>query len=860
MTLTTALASGSTSAGHDSAAPMTNGISPSKSRSKVPNHLLAPSNSDVRVSNFHDDASDSSEEDYEPESTFSSALNRRSGKDQRISAPGGETDTSSPLTKSKKRKDRESLPNGNGNAKEREARPVKKGGEGSAEARRKEAERLFEKRQDLPFYQGRRMILEEIMKHDTTILLGETGCGKSTQLPQLLRTHTLSTSHYFNNHGKNAAAGPSIAITQPRRLPAIALANRVAAEMGCPIGGEVGYSVRFEEMTSRDTKIRYCTEGVLMRELANPDATQKVQSQSKDDGSSSNASTVEIHDGLNLLLKYDIIILDEAHERTLNTDFLCGALKKVQRIRKELAKSGKGKAKGDGAGKEVKELKLVVMSATLDPSKFQAFFGTGRDALLVKGRMYEVTTQHVANHVDDFIEAAGRQVINIHCGPGNEGDILVFMPGSDEIENCVELLRRVGKQLPDAQKQLQVLPLYAALPPSAQAKIFSPTPKNTRRVIVATNIAETSMTIPGVAYVVDTGYKKEKEYIYRTSGAIEQLRKKGISKAAAWQRTGRAGRERAGHCYRLFTKKAFDAMPEFDAPEIQRCNLSSAVLQLIAMGQNPFDFEYIDNPGRDAIAAAFQTLAGLEAISSPTHLTDLGRQMLRFPLDPPHARILISSFSLDCTNEIIDILSLINAGGTVFLDRPSDREEASTAKAKFVHRDGDHLTALNVFRSYIALRETKLSSSHKNSTGLGQGQGVVGWCKDNFVNGKTLVQALKIRDQLRELCEKAGKDWRVSAGSESAGVLRALLSGLFMNTAVIQADGSYRQTAGSLTVKIHPSSVLMSKRVPAILYDELTITSAFYARNVSVFEQHWLTEIPMFAKAGAAMPVGKGNL
>ncbi|WVF68149.1 hypothetical protein IAT40_002912 [Kwoniella sp. CBS 6097] len=847
MTLTTALASGSIPEGQ-----VPNGDSPAKARA----HSRVPSVPTTRVADFHDDASDSSDEDYEPESTFSSSMRRRNGQ----TVEGNDIGDSTAVSASKKRKLGDSISNGRG----LEARPSKKSSEGGAEARRKEAERLFEKRQDLPFYQGRRMILEEIMKHDTTILLGETGCGKSTQLPQLLRTHDLSTSHYPNSQNRSAAAGPSIAITQPRRLPAIALANRVAAEMGCPIGGEVGYSVRFEEMTSRETRIRYCTEGVLMRELANPDAAQTSQEQSKNDASSSSASASEIHDGLNLLLKYDIIILDEAHERTLNTDFLCGALKKVQRIRKDLAKSakGKGKGKGDGSGRGplIKELKLVVMSATLDPSKFQSFFGTGRDALLVKGRMYEVTTQHVANHVDDFIEAAGRQVINIHCGQGNEGDILVFMPGSDEIENCVELLRRVGKQLPDDQKQLQVLPLYAALPPSAQAKIFSPTPKNTRRVIVATNIAETSMTIPGVAYVVDTGYKKEKEYIYRASGAIEQLRKKGISKAAAWQRTGRAGRERAGYCYRLFTKKAFDAMPEFDAPEIQRCNLSSAVLQLIAMGQNPFEFEYIDNPGRDAIAAAFQTLAGLEAISSPTDLTSLGRQMLRFPLDPPHARILISSFSLDCTNEIIDIMSLINAGGTVFLDRPNDREEASTAKAKFVHRDGDHLTALNVFRSYIALRESKLSSRSNKNKGSEQAQGVVGWCKDNFVNGKTLVQALKIRDQLRELCDKAGQDWRVSAGSESAGVLRALLSGLFMNTAVIQADGSYRQTAGSLTVKIHPSSVLMSKRVPAILYDELTITSAFYARNVSTFEQHWLTEIPLFAKAGAAMPVGKGSL
>ncbi|OCF58409.1 ATP-dependent RNA helicase prh1 [Kwoniella mangroviensis CBS 10435] len=796
-------------------------FSPSKDKSRSLSAVPVTA-STSKVSNFLDNSSEEDDEDEEEDTIVRSKL--------RINGD-----------KTKKRKF-DNITNGHNTSSPKKL-AAEGGSTSTAESRRKEAERLFEKRKQLPFYQGRKEILEEILNNDTTIILGETGCGKSTQLPQLLRSHPLSKSHYPTKRG------PKIVITQPRRLPAIALANRVAAEMGCMVGEEVGYSVRFEEMVSRETGVRYCTEGVLMRELANPDPST----------SSSNHN----QQNLNLLLKYDIIIIDEAHERTLNTDFLCGALKKVQRIRKNLVAKQDAKGKAGVATGEIRELKLVIMSATLDPGKFQRFFQTGRDALLVKGRMYDVLTQHTTNPVDDFIEAAARQVMNIHCNPNHEGDVLVFMPGSDEIENCVELLRRAGKQLPEGHKQIQVLPLYAALPPTAQAKIFLTPPKNTRRVIVATNIAETSMTIPGVSFVVDTGYKKEKEYIFRKSGSIEQLKRKEISQAAAWQRTGRAGRERDGHCYRLFSKELFEKMPEHDAPEIQRCNLSSAVLQLIAMGQNPFEFEYIDNPGRDNIAAAFQELAGLGALSGPTEITDLGREMLKYPLDPPHARILIASFENGCPNEIIDILSIINAGGTVFVDRPNEREEASNARAKFVHRDGDHMTALKVFRDFLEIKHSSSGSGLKNDKG---GVGIVGWCKDNYVNHKTLNQAIKIRDQLRELSTRYGQDWKVSTsstnGDDSSPIVRSLLMGLFMNSAVIQADGSYKQTAGSLTVKIHPSSVLMSKKVPAILYDELTVTSSFYARNVSSFEQHWLTELPIFAKSAkrVAVPVGKGQL
>lgn len=380
-------------------------------------------------------------------------------------------------------------------------------------------------------------------------------------------------------------------------------------------------------------------------------------------------------------------------------------------------------------------------------------------------------------------------------------------------------------------------------------------PGNTRRVVVATNIAETSLTIPGVGFVIDSGYKKEKEFIYRASGAIEHLRKMEISQASAWQRTGRAGREMPGECLRLYTESAFRKMPEFDTPEIQRCNLANAVLQLIAMKQDPFTFEYIDPPSRDSIAAAFRTLAGLGAISSPTEITPLGRQMLHYPLDPEHARILVAAFELGCAAELIDILALV-VSGPVFHDRGDTRDIAATARAKFIHRDGDHLTAMNVLRAYLSLRSGDDGDEDDDKPRAGKG-GIGAWCRDNHVNGKTLAAAARVRAQLRMLAERHGADATTSCAGDFSLVGRALLQGLFMNTAVIQADGSYRQTVGSLTVKIHPSSVLAGRKVPAIVYDELAITSAIYARNVSAFDQDLLVTVPWFQKAGAAQPVSR---
>ncbi|EKD05105.1 ATP-dependent RNA helicase prh1 [Trichosporon asahii var. asahii CBS 8904] len=719
-----------------------------------------------------------------------------------------------------------------------------------------QAAELLKTRQSLPFYQDRANILDAILSNDTTVVVGETGCGKSTQLGQLLRREPRALEYFNGKHkgkdGEPSARAPSIAITQPRRLPCISLATRVAAEMGVEVGKEVGYAVRFEDCSSFETKVRFLTEGVLMRELANADGREDKKKSKDDDDEQeakgkANAKKADAANGgetaagqddkLNLLERYDVVVIDEAHERTLNTDFLLGSLKKIQRIRAERAAAGKGRP-----------LKLVIMSATLDPAKFTNFFDHC-PSLHVPGRMYDVDTQNVPTPVDDYIESASDAVISIHTRkPSPVGEVLIFMPGSDEIENTVALLRRKAADLgPDAD-QLQVLPLYSSLPPSAQAKIFAPLPPKTRRIVVATNVAETSLTIPGIAFVIDSGFKKEKEYIYRASGAIEHLRKQAISQASANQRKGRAGREMPGECLRLYTKDFFKKMKVFDTPEIQRCNLSSAILSLIAMNQNPFEFEYIDAPGRDSIVAAFRSLAGLGAIASPTEITPLGREMLKYPLDPEHGRILLAGFEFGCSAEIIDILSLI-VSGPVFVERGSDgKESAAQARQKFIARDGDHLTGMNVLRAYLALKEQRAEELADGESSKKEEKGLASWCRDNAVNSKTLAAACKVRAQLRQLAVRHGQTI-TSCHSELAPISHALLQGLFMNTAVIQADGTYKQTVGSLQVKIHPSSVLAGKKVPAILYDELTITSAIYARNVSAFEQGWLAEVPWFQKA-----------
>ncbi|KAG8913282.1 putative ATP-dependent RNA helicase dhr2 [Tulasnella sp. 417] len=398
--------------------------------------------------------------------------------------------------------------------------------------------------------------------------------------------------------------------------------------------------------------------------------------------------------------------------------------------------------------------------------------------------------------------------------------------------------------------------MYAALPPSVQAKVFGRTPNNMRKVVLATNIAETSITIPGVKYVIDTGLCKEKRYFPRGRGSgVDALLVQAISKSSALQRTGRAGREGEGWCFRLYTEQAYTTQfAEAAIPEIQRCNLTHAILQMKCLGQNPEVADFMDAPSQDT-----------SALQEDGDVTRIGRWMASFPLDPPRSRAILESINIpNSTSYLLSVISLLSTTGKVFYDS-KDREAAAEAKLKFRHRSGDHLTLLNVLKSYeevisgsnLALDDGKPKGKRveMDSDGRSSSKRNVAkeWCKTNFLNERALKEALDIRKQLRETCERQDVDWKSSERSrkpegdnDDEGVLRSLLAGLWQNTAMITPDGSYKQVVGGQPVKIHPSSSLFGRKVPAIMYDELIVTSNTYAMGVSSIPQAWLLELHFF--------------
>ncbi|GAA5869404.1 hypothetical protein JCM1840_005461 [Sporobolomyces johnsonii] len=660
---------------------------------------------------------------------------------------------------------------------------------------RDEARRLESGRKELPVWEGRDEILKAVQENDTVVVLGETGSGKTTQIPQFLMRSSVPCT------------APRIVCTQPRRVAATSLASRVSAEVGCPLGGLVGYTVRFDDRSTQKTRLKYATDGALLAEML----------------------------GDRDLDAYDVVVLDEAHERSLRTDMLMGFLKEIQTRRKEKVKrwkegngAGKGKGKEEDGDEDKKpdereptELKIVVMSATIDAKRFSDFFNSA-PVLFIRGRQHKVTIKYTNEPQEDYLDAALKTVFQIHLSHP-PGAILVFLPGQDEIES---LQASIKQYLPDLQDSfpskdsILVTPLYAKLPAVEQARAFAPTPPNTRKIILATNVAETSVTLPGVKYVVDCGLAKEKRYHAGTG--IDSLITESISQSSAKQRAGRAGRESDGYCFRLYTESDFLAMPQRTEPEIQRVSLTFALLHLLAAGQeNVFEFEYMDRPDKDSIMFALLTLHGLSALDARGRITPLGLRMAQLPLDPIYARVLLASFAEGCPREAIDLVALLGSKDQLLAVSSANRDAAAEARQKFVHRAGDHLTLLNVLRAFEELPKDKKDERKV-------------WCRDNFVSLKAMMQVLDARKQLRERVERLGVgDWEVSAGEEAEPVLNALVGGLFANTALRMEDGSYRHTVTRQIVAIHPSSTMHNRKAPAILYDELVLTTKTYARGVS---------------------------
>ncbi|KAM5273954.1 ATP-dependent RNA helicase DHX33 [Ctenodactylus gundi] len=626
-------------------------------------------------------------------------------------------------------------------------------------------EALELQRRSLPIFQARGQLLAQLRNLDSAVLIGETGSGKTTQIPQYL---------YEGGIGRPGI----IAVTQPRRVAAISLATRVSDEKRTELGKLVGYTVRFEDVTSEDTRIKFLTDGMLLREAISD----------------------------SLLRKYSCVILDEAHERTIHTDVLFGVVKAAQKRRKDLGKL---------------PLKVIVMSATMDVDLFSQYFN-GAPVLYLEGRQHPIQIFYTKEPQHDYLHAALVSVFQIHQEAPSSQDILVFLTGQEEIEAMCRTCRDIAKHLPDGCPSMLVLPLYASLPYAQQLRVFQGTPKGYRKVIISTNIAETSITITGIKYVVDTGMVKAKKY--NPDSGLEVLAVQRVSKTQAWQRTGRAGREESGVCYRLYTEEEFEKFDKMTVPEIQRCNLAGVILQLLAMKvPNVLTFDFMSKPSADHIQAAvvqLDLLGALERKDDQLTLTPIGRKMAAFPLEPKFAKTILLSPKFHCTEEILTIVALLSVD-SVLHNPPSRRDEVQGVRKKFISSEGDHITLLNIYRTFKNIGGNK------------------DWCKENFVNSKNMMLVAEVRAQLREICSKMSVPITSSRG-DMESVRRCLAHSLFMSTAELQPDGTYATTDTHQPVAIHPSSVLFHCKPACVVYTELLHTSKCYMRDLCVVDAEWL--------------------
>ncbi|XP_069082776.1 ATP-dependent RNA helicase DHX33 isoform X1 [Pleurodeles waltl] len=622
-------------------------------------------------------------------------------------------------------------------------------------------------RRQLPIFHARPQLLAQLRGLESAILIGETGSGKTTQIPQYL---------YECGIGRQGI----IAVTQPRRVAAISLATRVSEEKKTELGKLVGYTVRFEDVTSDETRIKFLTDGMLLREaIGDPQ-----------------------------LRKYSIVILDEAHERTIHTDVLFGVVKMAQKKRKELGKV---------------PLKVIVMSATMDVDLFSQYFNKA-PVLYLEGRQHPIQIFYTKQSQSDYLQAAVVTLFQIHQEAPFSQDILVFLTGQEEIEAMAKTCRDVVKHLPDDSPQMAVMPLYASLPHSQQLRVFQTAPTGHRKVILSTNIAETSITIAGIKYVIDTGMVKAKKY--NPGSGLEVLAVQRVSKAQAWQRTGRAGREDSGMCYRLFTEAEFEKFDSMTVPEIQRCNLASVMLQLLAIRiPNILTFDFMSKPSPDAIRAAIEQLSLLGAVEKKEDqilLTSLGRKMAAFPLDPRFSKTILLSPKFHCTEEILTIVSLLSVDN-VLHNPPSRRDDVQAVRKKFISSEGDHITLLNIYRAFKTLGKNKE------------------WCRENFVNGRNMMLVSEVRSQLRDICMKLSMPIE-SSRTDTGNIRQCLAHGLFMNTAELQPDGTYATIDTHQPVAIHPSSVLFHCKPACVVYNELLHTSKCYMRDLCLVDADWLFE------------------
>ena len=613
---------------------------------------------------------------------------------------------------------------------------------------------------ELPISARREEIARAISSHQVVIVCGETGSGKTTQLPKICLD-------------LGRGIGGLIGHTQPRRIAARATASRVAQELKTELGGAVGYKIRFTDKVGPRSYIKIMTDGILLAE------TQ----------------------GDRELRQYDTLIIDEAHERNLNIDFLLGYLKQLLPRRTDL--------------------KLLITSATLDAERFSKHFD-GAPVIEVSGRLYPVEVRYhpVESEDDDYDldEAIGDAVDEL--AREGQGDVLVFLPGEREIREAAETLR---KRHPP---HTEILPLFARLSAEEQGRIFKP--HAGRRIVLATNVAETSLTVPGIHYVVDTGLARIKRYSYRNK--VEQLRVENVSQASAKQRAGRCGRVASGVCIRLYAEEEFDSRPAFTDPEVLRSSLANVILRMKSLGLGTVEeFPFIDPPASKAIQDGYALLAELGAVDEANELTETGKQLARLPVDPRVGRMVLAAKSETALREV-----LIIAAGLSVQDprqRPSERAAAADeAQKRFDDEKSDFLSWIklwNFFEETLAHRK----SSHKLHEA----------CRDHFLSFNRMREWRDIHGQLKELVAELG--WRISETPATyQQVHRALLAGLLGNVGTKTEDGNYLGARG-IRFWIHPGSGVGRKAGRWVMAAELTETTRLYARCVATVEPEWLEAI-----------------
>lgn len=587
------------------------------------------------------------------------------------------------------------------------------------------------------------------------------------------------------------------------------VALRVADEVGCEVGKEVGYSIRFEDVTSSATRIKFLTDGLLIREaLVDP-----------------------------LLSRYSVIMVDEAHERSISTDILLGLLKKIRRKRPDL--------------------RIIISSATLQAEDFLNFFtissegkATTRTAeaeegvakiVSLEGRTFPIDILHLAAPAENYVDKAIDTVFDIHTHEG-PGDILVFLTGREEIDTAMRAISERVSQGGDQYAGFQALPLYAGLSSEEQMHVFDKAPEGRRKVVFSTNIAEASITIDGIVFVVDCGFVKLRAYNPRTG--IETLTATPVSKASASQRAGRAGRTKPGKCFRMFTEEDFHNLPEANPPEIQRSNLAPIVLQLKALGiDNVVRFDYLSSPPSEFMSKALELLYSLGALDEYAKLTrPLGLRMAELAVEPMMAKTLLSAPSYGCLSEMLTISAMTSFGGSVWFYHDGEQKAMERSRRKFAADEGDHLTLLNAYSAFVT-----------------KGKKEARFCHENHINYKTMTQAVSIRAQLKRYLERFGIDTSESLAShqgeselklKAENIRRCLTSGYFAHAARMQPDGTFRNVEGGSIMHAHPSSLLFNRKADWVIFHEVMETGEkTFIRDITKIEKGWLLEAaPEFYK------------